>query len=339
MLAGISPNVGKIYVLRDLDSQIEVHLTELGATVTNLFVQDRDGSLQDVLLGCPSAEEYADPHPCFNCVVGRYANRIKDARFELEGDVYPLKANLGSHQIHGGRRGFANRIWESKEVPSGVEFSLFSPDGEEGYPGDLAVQATYTLIEDTLRLEIKASTTRTTPISMTAHHYFNLSGEQGSTIRDHVLQIEADRYCPAAPDLTQLGLIEEVKGTPFDFRTPKPIGGPRGLDSKHPQIQLADGFDHNFVLSQNDGSAVATLLDRDSGRRLEVRTNQPCMQLYTSNTLTAAGKDQVHYAKHQGICLETQQFPDSLNCENYPDSVLRPNEHFQAVTEYQFTTF
>ena len=339
MLARISPSVGKIYELRDLDSPIEVHLTEFGATVTNLFAPDRDGSLQDVLLGCPSAEEYANPHPCFNCVVGRYANRIKDARFELEGDVYPLKANLGSHQIHGGRRGFANRKWESKEVPSGVEFSLFSPDGEEGYPGDLAVQATYTLIEDTLRLEIKASTTRTTPISMTAHHYFNLSGEQGSTIRDHVLQIEADQYCPAAPDLTQLGLIEEVKDTPFDFRTPKPIGGPRGLDSKHPQIRLAGGFDHNFVLSQNDGRAVATLLDRDSGRRLEVRTNQPCMQLYTSNTLTAAGKDQVHYAKHQGICLETQQFPDSLNFESYPDSVLRPNEHFQAVTEYQFTTF
>ena len=334
-----SPNVGKIYELRDPDSQIEVRLIEYGATVTHLLVPDRDGSLRDVLLGCPSTEGFADPHPCFNCVVGRYANRIKDARFEVDGVAYPLQANLGSHQIHGGRQGFANRRWESKEVPSGVEFALFSPDGEEGFPGALSVQATYTLTGNTLRLEINASTTRATPISMTAHHYFNLSGEQGSSIRNHVLQIDADSFCPAAPDLTQLGRIEKVEGTPFDFRKAKPLDGTNSLDSNHPQIQLADGFDHNFVLNQNANRIAATVSDADTGRRLEVRTNQPCMQLYTSNTLAAAGKDQVHYSKHQGICLETQQFPDSLNCANYPDSVLRPNEQFHAVTEYQFTTF
>ena len=330
------PAVGKVYELQDPDSPIRARLIDYGATVTHLLVPDREGHLKDVLLGCPRLEDYAKPHPFFNCLVGRYANRITNATFNLEGVQYDLAGNMGKHHIHGGPKGFANRTWSGVEVTNGVKFQLISTDGEEGYPGDVSVKAVYTLTNRTLKLKVEANTTKTTPISITAHHYFNLSGIQGSSVRDHFVQINADAYTPAADDLSQLGLIATVKGTPFDFRTRKQLRDEDALGSAHSQVLIAGGFDHNFVLNDRLVRPVAEVQDESTGISMTVRTDQPCMQFYTANTLKASGKDGVEYSPHQGICLETQQYPDSLNHAAYPNSLLKPGDLFQATTEYVF---
>lgn len=335
-LLATDPAVGNVYLVQDPESEIQVQLIDYGATVTRLLVPDSKGSLDDVLLGCHALSDYVKPHPFFNCLVGRYANRIKNARFEMNGKTYQLEANLGDHHIHGGFKGFAYRKWQSQEVPNGVEFNLVSPDGEGGYPGELVVKAVYTLYNGMLKLEISATTTKITPISMTAHHYFNLSGIQGETVGNHILQINADEYTAAAEDLTQLGTIESVEGTPFDFRTPKKINESLS-DLNHPQTQLAGGIDHNFVLRGGTMKTAATIEDPESGRKLAVRTNQSCMQVYTANTLNYGGKQGVRYSLHQGICFETQQYPDSLNHDRFPDSVLEPSDRFKFVTEYIFS--
>jgi len=329
--------IGNKRVLRDPSSSIEATFIDYGATLTHLLVPDRQGKLKDVVLGCPEIQDYIKPHPFFNCLVGRYSNRITNAEFTLEGQKYVLEANMGKHHIHGGYRGFANRTWQSEETTDAIEFSLVSSDGDQGYPGELSVQALYSLQSNTLKLEFWATTTRPTPISMTAHHYFNLSGIQASSIRNHELRVNADHYTVANPDLTQRGEFKSVARTPFDFRQSKCLGEQNVLDSTDPQVQSANGIDHNYVLNGSDLRTAAILKDPISGRCLTVRTNQPCMQVYTANTLDAKGKDNTHYSKHQAICLETQQFPDSLNHSAFPDSVLDPGETFYATTEYEFS--
>ena len=332
-------HVGKEFELHDRNSGIRAKFIEYGATLTHLFLPDRTRSLGDVVLGCPTLEAYTKPHPFFNCLVGRYANRIKNAQFALNGTTYSLEANFGQHHIHGGRRGFANRLWSAEEQTNGIKFSLFSPDGDQGYPGNLSLEARYSLSGSCLRLEITATTDRPTPISLTTHTYFNLSGLQGSSIRDHELQINSDQFTEAEPDLSQAGVIADVSDSPFDFRQPKLLGGESALDSSHPQVKLAGGLDHNFVISGSGFREAAILSEPSSGRLMRVRTNQPCMQVYTANTLDAVGKNGVHYEQHQGICFETQAYPDSLNHSAFPDSILNPGEVFKFVTEYEFSTF
>ncbi|MCY3858497.1 MAG: galactose mutarotase [Gammaproteobacteria bacterium] len=326
--------IGNSYELHDDASGIRVHLIDYGATVTNIWCADRDGNIGDVLLGCPTPEDHDRPHPHFNCIVGRYANRITNAQFELDGVLHQLDANIPPHQLHGGRHGFANRLWTGVKDGNSVRFDLISVDGDSGFPGEVAVSATYKLDGSVLRLELSAKTNKPTPISLTAHHYFNLSGLHGSYIGDHEISINADHYLPVSDGLTQLGRIDEVTNTPFDLRRQIPLR--ERLDDSHPQIQLADGFDHTFALNGTGLRDTAQVYDPSSGRSCTIRTDQPGVQLYTCNTLDAWGKNGVHYGKHQGLCLETQQFPDAPNHANYPDAILRPGEVWIAVTEYDF---
>lgn len=326
--------IGNQYELRDDDSAIRVHLIDYGATVTNIWCADRDGKAGDVLLGCPEPEDHAKPHPHFNCIVGRYANRITNAQFELDGVLYKLDANIPPHQLHGGSQGFANRLWSGAKQGNTVKFDLNSADGDAGFPGEVTVTATYTLNGPVLRLELSATTSKPTPISLTAHHYFNLSAQHGTSVRDHEISINADHYLPVSEGLTQLGRIDDVTNTPFDLRRQTPLG--IRLHDSHPQIQLAGGFDHTFALNDSGLRDAAHVYEPNSGRQCTVRTDQPGVQLYTCNTLDANGKDGVRYGKHQGLCLETQQFPDAPNHDNYPDAVLRPGEIWRAVTEYEF---
>lgn len=326
--------IGRRFELFDAGSGVRVHLIEYGATVTNIWCADREGTIGDVLLGCPTPDDHAKPHPHFNCIVGRYANRITNAQFELDGVLYRLDANIAPHQLHGGRRGFANRLWSGNQDGNSVNFELKSQDGDAGFPGEVVVFATYTLNDRVLRLDLSATTSKATPISLTAHHYFNLSAEQGSYIGDHEISIKADRYLPVSSELTQLGRIDDVKNTPFDLRRRLPLK--ERLHEEHQQIELAGGFDHTFVLNDTGLRVAANVYDPGSGRYCTIRTDQPGVQLYTCNTLDAQGKNGVHYRKHQGLCLETQQFPDAPNHAIYPDAVLRPDEDWKAVTTYEF---
>ncbi|MYD42290.1 MAG: galactose mutarotase [Gammaproteobacteria bacterium] len=326
--------VGQHFELFDPTSNIRVHLIEYGATVTNIWCCDGEGAVADILLGCPTPDDHLKPHPHFNCIVGRYANRITNARFKLDGFVYKLDANIPPHQLHGGARGFANLLWRGRQNRNQVHFEIISPDGDAGFPGELTTSAIYTLAGNTLRLELVARTTKPTPVSLTAHHYFNLSGVHGSNIHDHQLQIFADHFLPVTENLTQLGEIQTVNGTPFDLTQLVRLGDRLGAD--HPQNQLAEGFDHTFVINGDSFRDAAYVVDPKSNRTLKVRTDQPGVQLYTCNTLNARGKDDVRYSKHQGLCLETQQFPDAPNHHNYPNSILRPGDEFRAVTEYEF---
>ena len=326
--------IGSRYELNDADSNIRVQLIDYGATVTNIWCVDRDGNVGDVLLGCPSPDDHVKPHPHFNCIVGRYANRITNAQFELDGVLYQLDANIPPHQLHGGSHGFANRLWSGTQEKNSVKFELTSADGDAGFPGELSVSATYTLSGQVLRLELEATTSKPTPISLTAHHYFNLSARQGTYVGDHEISINADHYLPVSDNLTQLGQIESVTNTPFDLRLKVPLK--QRLHAQHPQIALAEGFDHTFALNGTGLRDAANVYEPNSGRYCTVRTDQPGVQLYTCNTLDAKGKNGVHYGKHQGLCLETQQFPDAPNHSNYPNAILQPREVWRAITEYEF---
>ena len=331
--------VGLVHRLIDPDTRIEVELIEFGGTVTRWLVPDHEGKLGDVLLGCPTLRDYAGPQPHFNCLVGRYANRMTDARFTLDGKTYVLDANIGPHHLHGGRQGFGRRRWASEAIDRGVRFSLESPDGEGGYPGNLEVRADYVLEGDTLQLTFRATTDAPTPVSLTSHPYFNLSAVQGTQIADHEIEVAAGAYLPVSDDLTQLGVIEPVDGTPFDLRRPTRIGDRLNVDEA--QLRLAGGFDHTFAIDGYDGSSVvpaATVVEPTSRRRLRVATNQPGMQLYTTNSLDDPGKDGVTYGPHQGFCLETQQFPDAPNHDAYPEAILRPGETLHAITRFRFDT-
>ena len=313
---------------------LRAELIEQGGTVTRLEVPDRDGTFADVLLGCPTLADYLGPHPHFNCLVGRYANRMTNATFTLDGVTHNLDANITPHHLHGGRNGFGLRRWQGEVDGDGIVFRLRSTSGDGGYPGTLAVKAEYRFAGARVALEITATTDTPTPVSLTSHHYYNLSGVQGSTVADHEVSIQAAAYLPVSEDLTQLGIVRPVFGTPFDLRAPVTLGNAMASDDR--QIQLAgNGFDHTFVVAGSGLRRAAEVRHAASGRTLVVSTDQPGIQLYTGNTLSALGKHGGRYPVHGGLCLETQQFPDAPNHPNYPDAILRPGERFRARTEFE----
>lgn len=315
---------------------LRAELIERGGTVTRLEVPDRNGTFADVLLGCPTIAEYLGPHPHFNCLVGRYANRMTNAEFTLDGVTHGLDANIPPHHLHGGRDGFGLRRWRGEVDGDGIVFRLRSISGDGGYPGTLAVKAEYRFAGTRVALEITATTDAPTPVSLTSHHYYNLSGVQGSTIADHEVSIQAAAYLPVSEDLTQLGIVQPVYGTPFDLRTPVTLGSAMAADDR--QIQLAgNGFDHTFVVAGSGLRRAAQVRHAASGRTLTVTTDQPGIQLYTGNTLAALGKHGGRYPVRGGLCLETQQFPDAPNHPNYPNAILRPGERFRARTEFEFS--
>jgi aldose 1-epimerase len=319
----------------------------LGATITALRVADRDGSLDDVVLGLDDVEGYLTRSPYFGTVAGRYANRIARGRFTLDGVEYVLAANNPPNHLHGGAVGFDKHLYAARAVTCsagrGVRLSRTSPDGEEGYPGELRFAVRYLLDDDNrLIIDYQATSTKATPFNPSQHSYFNLSGAKRGDVLGHELVIHADRYTPVDATLIPTGELAPVDGTPFDFRSPTPIGARIG--DSHPQLTIAGGYDHNYVLHPptRRGALVhaARVHDPLTGRTLDVHTTEPGMQLYTGNFLDGSimGSGGCHYVRNAGFCLETQHFPDSPNQPRFPSTILRPGTTFHSRTIYQFGT-
>ncbi len=334
-----------IYTLRN-GNGMEVRITNYGGIITHLFVPDRAGKLADVVLGFDSLPPYLQEHPYFGAIIGRYANRIAKGKFTLEGKTYTLATNNGDNHLHGGLKGFDKYIWmaETKENEKEVTLSLYrvSPDGEEGYPGNLHIQVEYTLNNmNELRIYCAATAEAPTHVNLTNHSYFNLTGDPSNSILGHELQINANAYLPVDKGLIPTGELRNPGGSAFDFREPKKIG--RDIGSDDEQLHLGGGYDHCFVLNRDreklSPQLAAIAHDPSSGRVLEVWTTEPGMQFYTGNFLdgTLTGKGGKVYGRRAGFCLETQHFPDSPNQPDFPSTVLKPGRTFRSTTVYKFS--
>jgi aldose 1-epimerase len=323
---------------------LEVSAITYGGIITSLRVPDRQGRMGDVVLGFDALDPYLAGTPYFGAIIGRYGNRIGGGRFELDGTTYQLATNDGANHLHGGNVGFDKVLWAGEPFQSdtsvGVVFSYTSPDGEEGYPGTLDVQVTYTLTDsDRLVFDYHATTDAPTPVNLTQHSYFNLGGEGSGTILDHELFVAASAYTPVDEGLIPTGEIATVEGTPFDFRERTAIGA--RIDADDPQLALGPGYDHNFVLdTAGEGllSLAARVVEPTSGRTMEILTDQPGLQFYSGNFLdgTLVGKSGRPYVHRGGFCLETQHFPDSPNQPAFPSTILRPGQEYRTRTVYAF---
>jgi len=322
---------------------LEVRILDYGGIITHLLAPDREGKLGDVVLGFDGLEPYLEQSPYFGALIGRYANRIAGGRFTLDGVEYQLSQNDGDNHLHGGVVGFDKKLWqaEASAAPDRVSLTLTlsSPDGEEGYPGNLEVSVRYSLTEDNeLWVDYKASTDKATPVNLTQHSYFNLAG-QGQIV-DHLLELNADQYTPVNEQLIPQGPLAPVAGTPFDFREAKAIGADMG--EGQPELGASNGgYDHNYVLNRKDSKALvlaARALEPQSGRVLEVLTQEPCFQFYTSNFLDGSlqGKQDQAYPRYGAFCIEPQHFPDSPNQSRFPSTILRPGEQYHTSSCYRF---
>lgn len=314
---------------------IEVRIITYGATITDIIVPDKQGNPGNVVLGFDSLSGYLKPeNPYVGSTIGRYANRIANARFVLNGKTFALDANNNGNMLHGGFRGFDKVIWDAEVLSdSSVIFSYLSPDGEGGFPGNLKTTVTFTLNgSNELRMDFTATTDAPTPVNMTGHSYFNLSAGEDSTILNHELQLYASQYTPVNDLLIPTGEILPCRNTPFDFTVMKRIGKDLG--------QVTGGYDHNFVLDRNGEGlqSAAELIHRKSGRGLRIYTTQPGIQFYSGNFLdgTMQGRGGVKYIKHGGLCLEPQHFPDSPNQPAFPSTILNPGETYSHTIVYQF---
>ncbi len=313
----------------------EVKITNYGGIVTSWVMPDKNGSKSSIVLGFDELQGYMAPPPYFGAIIGRYGNRIAKGKFKIDGKEYTLATNNDQNHLHGGNKGFDKVVWDVaplKESDASITLSYLSKDGEEGYPGNLNVTVTYTLTnDDELNIEYNAETDKATPVNLTNHSYFNLTGDVSNTILNHSLMIDADKYTPVDATLIPTGELKDVAGTPFDFRQPKLIGAEIG--------KVDGGYDHNWVLNRSGGDLqkVATLSDSVSGRQVDVFTTEPGLQFYSGNFLdgtlkTSAGKV---INKHTGLCLETQHYPDSPNRDNFPTTTLQPGQKYHTVTKYK----
>lgn len=324
-------------------SGMTVSATNYGGIITSIKVPDRTGAMGDVTLGYDSLDGYLKDTSYFGALVGRYANRIGNAQFTLEGKTYKLAKNNGPNTLHGGVKGFDKVVWKAEPFErageAGVVLSHVSPDGDEGFPGTLTLKVTYTLTDkNELAIDYNATTDKATVVNLTQHAYFNLGGEGSGDVLRHELTINADRYTPVNDTLIPLGELAKVAGTPFDFRTRTMIGA--RIDSTHPQMVIGGGYDHNFVINRTAEGLVlaARVKDAKTGRIMEVHTTEPGMQFYTANHLDGKpGKAGHAYGKRNAFCLETQHFPDSPNQPSFPTTTLRPGETLQSRTVYAFS--
>lgn len=321
---------------------MEVRLLNYGGIITHLYAPGRAGELTDVVMGFDELDPYLTDSPYFGALIGRFGNRIAGGRFELDGVEYSLDQNDGDNHLHGGVEGFDKKLWDAQSFEengeSGVRLSLLSPDGDQGYPGNLSVTVEYRLTDDNrLVTDYQATTDKATPINLTQHSYFNLSG--GGTVRDHRLTLNASRYTPVSDKLIPDGPLVDVTGGAFDFREPKAIGV--DIDADDLQLKRANGgYDHNFVLDRGEQSGevlAAKAVDPASGRVLEVWTEEPCFQLYTGNFLDGhtSGKGWTQ-ARHGAFCVEPQHFPDSPNQDRFPSTILRPGERYHTRMSFRF---
>lgn len=328
-----------------------VTLTPVGAGIVSVVVPDRNGNLVDVLIGYQSEDSYKYDSPCSGKIPGRFSNRIANGRFTLNGKEYVLPINCGPNHLHGGPEGFANREWSVEICTSNrVVFSLFSPDGEMGYPGDLNVSATYTWSDDcVLRLEIKAHSSADTVVNLTNHAYWNIEGESSGTILDQKLWLRASKWLPTDESLIPTGEIADVSATPMDFTSPKKIGA--DIRADFPALKYGNGYDNcwvvdnwsNELLESGELLHVASLSPSENsktGISLGVFSNQPAIQVYTANYLSEAplGKSGSSYRDNGGVAIECQGFPDAPNKPQFPSSLLKPGEQYSVVIEYRLSS-
>lgn len=320
-----------LYTLTN-DRGFEVSITNFGGAVVSLKAPDRQGAFADVVLGYETLDEYVENPRYFGGLIGRHANRIGLGKFSLNGFMAQLTQNNGVNHLHGGEKGFDKRLWKVIDNKNSLHLEYFSRDGEEGYPGNLTARVVYTLSpENELEINYEATTDRETIVNLTNHSYFNLAGD--GDILGHELTLHAGAFTPVSEELIPTGEIKPVNDTPMDFRRGKPIGT---------DLESAGGYDHNFVLSNFDGSLqpAARLYEPSSGRVLEIFTTEPGIQFYSGNFLdgSLSGKGGVVYHKYTGLCLEPQHFPDAPNHPNFPSTVLRPGETYKHTSVYRFSS-
>ena len=321
---------------------MQVQAITYGAIITSIRVPDRNGKMDDVVLGYDTFEPYVRNPSYFGAVVGRYANRIANGKFTLDGKEYTLAVNNRPNSLHGGIKGFDKQVWDAKigdaSKGASVSFTYRSVDGEEGFPGTVSTTVSYTLTDkNELIVEYHATTDKATPFNLSQHSYFNLTGASRDVL-DHEATIYADRYTPTDATLIPTGELASVAGTPFDFRKPVKIGA--RINDGNAQLRQGGGYDHNYVINRQGAGLVpaARVVEPVSGRVLEVSTTEPGVQFYTANTLNAAGKGGRTYQKFFAFCLETQHYPDSPNKPQFPSSILRPGTEFSSKSVYTFGT-
>lgn len=323
---------------------MEASIMTYGGIVVSLKTRDRNGRLDDIVLGFNDFDTYLKPPPYFGAIIGRYGNRIGGARFSIGGVEYKLPANDGPNTLHGGVKGFDKVLWKARDVSDAaaqrLELTYLSKDGEEGFPGNLSTTVVYSLTANNeLRIDYSATTDKDTVVNLTNHSYFNLAGPAGGDILGHELTLFADRFTPVDKNLIPTGELRPVEGTPLDFRKATPIGARIHQDDE--QLKLGGGYDHNFVLNSGGGALAlaARVYEPTTGRIMEVFTTEPGIQFYTGNFLDGSftGVGGKIYARRTGFCLETQHFPDSPNKPQFPPTLLKPGVTYQTTTVYKFS--
>ena len=332
-----------IYTLSNANG-MHVRITNYGAIVQSLTAPDRDGKYEDIVLGYDKLADYLKDSPYFGAIVGRYGNRIAMGKFVLDELEYTLATNNGTNHLHGGLQGFDKVIWKAKPISEkesiGLELSYLSKDGEEGYPGNLNCTVIYTLTDNNeLQIEYEATTDKATPVNLTHHGYFNLSGNCKRDILGHILWINANHFTPVDEGLIPTGELRPVKDTPFDFTEPTAIG--ERINEENQQLKYGLGYDHNWSLNDVNGTIKlqASLYDSESGRLMEIFTEEPGLQFYSGNFLDGSniGKDGKVYNYRHGLCLEAQHYPDSPNHPEFPTTILEPGETYRTKTVYRFS--